>query len=252
MRGPSRQTNALDGPAAARARHPGSAVNTKLLLKFPLAAGGTDVIANAGATLIDGTVQNRNDGLTQTLSLPGCRILSELAGMQARFEQRFIRINIANAGYHALIQQDGLEAAPGCRKTFLPVIRVQVKRLWPQARILEKLVQPFGLGEQGRAAEAANIAKAQLLSSAVQAKHQMRMIRDRSFGRHHRQLSGHAQVHDEVAFLIETKDNPFAATANFLHALADQFWSPKGPPAPSKRPPSHLHLRNPPPHQSWT
>src|SRR6516164_527194 len=106
MRGPSRQTNALDGPAAARARHPGSAVNTKLLLKFPLAAGGTDVIANAGATLIDGTVQNRNDGLTQTLSLPGCRILSELAGMQARFEQRFIRINIANAGYHALIQQD--------------------------------------------------------------------------------------------------------------------------------------------------
>src|SRR5713226_5382261 len=69
--GPPRQPDAQERNAAARARFPGTAVNTKFVLIPPLQARTPDIVANTRPTPIDGPVQHLGYGDAQTIRL-GC------------------------------------------------------------------------------------------------------------------------------------------------------------------------------------
>src|SRR4051794_39927647 len=63
------QANLLDRRLAAAARLAGPTIGAKLFLVAALQAGAADVIADAGATFLDATLQNRRHGQPQAFSL---------------------------------------------------------------------------------------------------------------------------------------------------------------------------------------
>src|SRR5262249_34483807 len=122
MRGTTRQTDARDRRAAARARLPGTLIDPKLLLIATLASGATHIIPDAGATLGDGPVQDPNERPTQTCGLRSRRSVRPLGRVQPRLKEGFIRINVADAGHHALVEQDRFQTPLRRRQTLPPVL----------------------------------------------------------------------------------------------------------------------------------
>src|SRR5437899_633223 len=88
MRGALRQRDLLDRRAAAPTRFSRSSVDAELVLHHSLQPGAPDVIANRGATLLDGAPQDKHDSAAQCFGLLFCNSCTQSCWMQARFEKR--------------------------------------------------------------------------------------------------------------------------------------------------------------------
>src|SRR5262249_8194730 len=115
------QPDALNGRFAAWARLPGSAIDAELILIFAAQPGAADVVANAGAAPLDGSVQHDGDGLAESVGGRCTEIASILGRMQLGLEERFVGVDVADASHHALIEQHRLEAALGRCQPVTPV-----------------------------------------------------------------------------------------------------------------------------------
>src|ERR1700682_3885578 len=111
MRRASREPDALDRFAAPAARFARSAISQELILILALQAGTADVIADAGDTLLDGPRQHGLDGVAPRASLSGRGFRAELRGVQPGREQRFVRVDVTDAGHDGLIEQHRFQAA---------------------------------------------------------------------------------------------------------------------------------------------
>jgi len=140
-----------------------------------LQAGAADVIANAGAAPLDGVRQHLDDGVAQRFRLLRLDGLADDRRMQPGLEERFVGVNIADAGDVGLIEQDGLEIALRCVKRIQPIIRTEIERLRAEAHIEKMLVHMTERGKERHTAEATDIAKAQFVG-VVEREDDMRMV----------------------------------------------------------------------------
>src|SRR5262245_35088171 len=112
MRGPPCQDHPLNFRRAAHALLARTTIDAKFVLELPFESGAADVVANAGPALLDGARQNGNDGMAQGVTLLARQFRPRQGGVQARFIERFVRIDIADASDDRLIEQDRLEISP--------------------------------------------------------------------------------------------------------------------------------------------
>ena len=123
--------------------------------------------------------------------------------MQSRLEQRFVGVDVADAGHDALIEQHRLQTARGRRQTLAPVGGVEAERLRPQAGGRERRFNFFLGAKQRGAAEAADVAETQLPLVVVEVEDQMRVVLCRARRRPPPSTAGHAQVDDEPAAVVQ-------------------------------------------------
>src|SRR6516164_11622906 len=90
------QQHFLDRGLAARTRRASLAVDAEFMLELPLQPGAANVIANAGATFLDGPAQDGDDGMLQLAGLSRRQFPAEGCRMQLRFEERFVGIDVAD------------------------------------------------------------------------------------------------------------------------------------------------------------
>ena len=129
--------------------------------------------------------------------------------MDAGGKQDFIRIDIADAGDHALVQQaflDGLLPLSQARGQGFPG-EGGIKGLRSQ------LFHPgiwicFPLPQQPEAPKPAHVGETQLLA-AGQMEHKMRMLFFRDVCRRHQQTAGHPQMQDEPVAAFHAEDQEF-------------------------------------------
>ena len=202
MRRTSGQAHPLDGRATAAAGLTGTAIDTQVLLILSLPTGTSDIISDARAALGNGFPQHRGHQAPEPLGLGRAEAVRGPCRVQAGLEQGFVGVDVADAGDQPLIEEHSLEAACGGRQPLLPGTTVQVKGFWPQAHLLEKLLQGVRAEQQGGAAETAYVAKAQLLA-AVQPKDQVGVSCHRGAGRVDDQLPGHPQVQHQVQLALK-------------------------------------------------
>ncbi len=88
--------------------------------------------------------------------------------------------------------------------------------------------------EARHAAEAADVAVAQLLSGGVEVKDQMQMVRSRSAGVHDGELAGHAEVDDEKRAIVQVNDDPFSTPTEDFDAPVGQQVVPGTKPGPAQ------------------
>src|SRR5260370_10929459 len=115
-----------------------------------------------------------------------------------------------------------LAAASGRCQAMLPVFGHQVKRLGHKLSFFEKALELIARTIKGRAAETANVAEAQLVSTSVQAEGYVRVGRRPLMCRPDGQLSGHAQVNHQMKISVKVENNPFASAAHPHDPITDQ------------------------------
>jgi hypothetical protein len=141
--------------------------------------------------------------------------------VQTSLEKRLVRVNVADPGYHPLIEQDGFERTLSGREPLPPVASVEVKRLRSQAHLLEKIHQGVGLGKQRGTPKSPDVTETKL-QSVADLQNQVCMREPLFRGRHHSELARHSEVDNQVRPSLQTQDNPFAPPANIFHLSADQ------------------------------
>src|SRR5262249_54549226 len=105
------QADALDGPPAIRTRFAGAAVDAEFLLILSLQAGAANVIADAGAALLDGPGEDFDDRIVQAPRLGGAEVAATAGRMQAGLEERLVGVDVADAGDHALVEEHRVQTA---------------------------------------------------------------------------------------------------------------------------------------------
>ena len=177
MRRASGQRDLFDRRLAAQARFAGSAIDAEFVLHLPLEPGAADVIANAGAALVDGARQHRDDrrGAALGLLAPSGR-LAEQRRMEPGLEERFVGVNVADAGDDRLIEQDRLEIALGrLQRLRANDCASRSNGSGPRPIFVEECCSTSIRGwEESHAAETADIAETQLVA-VVQREDDVRM-----------------------------------------------------------------------------
>ena len=146
----------------APARLTYAAVNPELILVRATQAGATDVIANARTAFVDAAAQHGRDGAAQAIGITAGHIFAEQGGRQPGFEQRFVGIDVADAGHAPLVEQDRLEAAARFGQAHAPVGWIHIKGFRAQAAFFKMSVQVLTGFKEVDAAEATYVTKAKL------------------------------------------------------------------------------------------
>ena len=146
MRRAAGEADALDAAAATQTMFSCAAIHAELVLKASLQSGTADVVLDGGAALVDGPVQHNGYGLSQCR--PARRqLVAKVSRVQSGFEQSFIRIDVAHARQHALIEQHRFQASPRVRQPRAPVFRIDV-RTAPALIAIPRKTPPVRCGRQ--------------------------------------------------------------------------------------------------------
>jgi hypothetical protein len=92
------QADTLNSLPAARTSFTRSPVDAKFKLVCSFRSRSSDVIPNAGAALVNGPLQDGDDASPQLCGFLTANFAGNQGGVQTRLEQRFIRVNITQAG----------------------------------------------------------------------------------------------------------------------------------------------------------
>src|SRR5438105_1477912 len=128
-------------------------VDAEFALVASLQTGAADIIADAGAALVNRSLQDRDDGFPQAVGVLRFQLAAEASGPQFRLEQRLVRVDVADAGDDALVEEHGLEAAARAGQAFAPVADLDAPRLRTQAGLVEEGLHGFLPSEDRGAAE---------------------------------------------------------------------------------------------------
>jgi hypothetical protein len=195
---------ALDGPAASAARFAGALVNAKLGKEISGPAFDVNVIPKAGALEFDGALEHFLNGAEQGAGLARVEPAGRGERVQARQEESFVRIDIAQASQLLLIHQPTLDGPTAVTESR--------KKLWLRnlRRVRSELAEDF-FELLTRAAsqppEAPRVAIANLLPAVIQGQARVGVRFERRVARLHGELARHSQ---------SNKQEPLPGGAIFL------------------------------------
>ena len=216
MRAAPADDDALDHVAAAIAGLPCTAEDIDRILHVAFLAIGFDVGADAGPFAGDTEGERVTDAGMENLNF-GCRErVCAPFRMQPGIEECLIGVDVADAGDHGLVKQEGFQqtlATPndggkGFGREFIGE-RFRTKAPQDFLRVLNKV----------NTAEFARIAEAQLLAT-VEFEDRMRVFIDRQGCVNHSEMTGHAQMDDQRLIPGEREDEELGAAADVTKGLA--------------------------------
>ncbi len=199
---PSADHDAADRHSAARTRKPRSGVCLEARLELARMALDVNVVAEARSLQLNRPPQNAADNEEQSLGCGSGKRSGRRLRMNARCKQRFIRVDVAQARQHPLVQKPSLDRAaptaegvlklPGCN--FQGVRAEGAKNSLRLARraATEHSEPPW-------------IAEAQLFAVFAEADPHVRMWQDRRMASRDNKLPRHAESHHKVPCLATVR-----------------------------------------------
>ena len=119
VRAPAAHFDASYLRAANIARLPRATKDLHPQLVRPLAAGGVDVVAEGGAAIAQGVVEDASDGAVESLHFRFGQRVGEPLRMDAGGEEGLVGVDVADAGDSALVEEDGLDGRASVRERLL-------------------------------------------------------------------------------------------------------------------------------------
>src|ERR1700683_2469043 len=113
MRRSAAEYDAANGRAAAGARFAFAVLNAVIRSEVPWIAVRIAVVAQGASAVFNGTGQDFLNSAAQPRDLFTAQAVGGSARIDAGFEHRFVCVDVADSGDEALIQQGGLDGAPG-------------------------------------------------------------------------------------------------------------------------------------------
>ena len=103
-----------------------TSINPVKKLEGPFFAIGIDVITQRAAAMVDGAAENELDRPIQSKDLLAGEQIARSGGINAGMEERFIGVDVADAGEDALIEKGSLNCAAGFGKAFEKLLGTDV------------------------------------------------------------------------------------------------------------------------------
>ena len=221
--------DAANRGAAAKAFFALAIVDAVLPLKFALLAGRIDVVRNRRAARANRLVQNMLQGAIQPVQFLLRKICSEAPGMDFRAPEAFVRVDIAYAAQHRLIEEQSLDVRFARVERRGELCFGGFERI--EAERTENLFL-IGGGQDAHASEAANVGVAQL-ATVVEGEKDMRVRAGGGSSGIDDELAGHAEVHDQRKFShairrCQLKDQEFSVAADLLDMRAGEIALERG------------------------
>src|SRR5712692_4582612 len=170
-------------------------------------------------------IANRNlERIAQRFVQPANRFSAEASrnsiGPEFRAMQRLVGVDVAHAGYRALVEQDRFQRRAPAPKTPEQLIGVKrgVDRLGPKLRQCAGCQQLVLRAEQ-QTPKPPRVAISQL-PAIVEVEDCMRVVRDLARGFDQTELAAHAQVNDEQAPFTKRDEDELPAPSNGLDRQA--------------------------------
>ncbi len=95
-----------------------TSINPVKKLEGPFFAIGIDVVAQGAAAMVDGAAENELDRPIQSKDLLAGEQIAGSGGINAGMKERFIGVDVADAGEDALIEKGSFNGAAGFGKAF--------------------------------------------------------------------------------------------------------------------------------------
>ena len=190
--------NCLTGCAADPARLAVALVNVELLAEVAGIAVGADVVAQRGAADLHGHGQRRLDGARQLRAFHARQRTRLATRANARAEQRFARVDVADADHEPCIHDQLLDGDAAASRDLPEVCRIELvfERLGREAA--QQRVRRGIVGREQQAAEAARIVEAQRVSG-IEFDVDVIVRNARRRDRQHAQAARHPEMQDQRA-----------------------------------------------------
>src|SRR2546421_11628325 len=111
-----------------------TSINPVKKLEGPFFAIGIDVVAQGAAAMVDGAAENELDRPVQSKDLVAGEQIARSGGINAGMEERFIGVDVADAGQDALIEKGGLNCPASFGKAFEKLLGTDLERLGAEVR----------------------------------------------------------------------------------------------------------------------
>jgi hypothetical protein len=198
--------------AAGEARQITTAVDPVRLGRGARAAQGVDVVAERAASLGDGVAEHVTNALGERVPLALAEVACLREGVELGEKERFIRVDVAHAGEHGLVEQDGLDGASGATGGTEQVVALDGERVGAEVLPCDG-VELLAGGHGAKAAEAARIAE-EHGGVAIDGPQRVHMGVEGNGGRivEEEDLAGHAELDDEATAIMGDDGELLAAT----------------------------------------
>ena len=222
------EADLLQYRVAASARLPAAPVNAQFVHEIARPPIASDEVPERRAAALDRALQSRLDRIGKRRQPWPGQAARRDPRPDARDEKRLVGVDVANAHHHAGVHEerlDGDSAAPGAHGEMAAVEVVG------QGLDAEVAQQPVVIDRERlpvQAAEAARIGQAHG-TGIVELEVDVIVLGWRRTGRHHRQVSGHAEVDDQSAG-VEMHQEILGASFDGIYALiSDRIREPDRP-----------------------
>lgn len=198
--------------AAGEARQVATAVHAMRLGGGARAAQGVDVVAERAAALGDGGVKHLTDALGERVPLAGVEVAGRGERMEPGEEERFVRVDVADAGEDGLVEQDGLDGTGGAAGGVEQLGAIDGEGVGPEVFPCDGVELVAG-GDGAKAAETPRIAEEHggVVADGPQRVH-MRVDGECVWVVHEQDLTGHAELDDEATSVMGDDGELLAAT----------------------------------------
>lgn len=170
MRRSPSEHNPFDWRSALGARFARAVVDAVEFLELPRDSIGIAVIAQGAAAMAQGAAKHRFDRTIETGDLRGGQLVGNGQRMDAGGEERFVGVDVSQAGNDRLIEQRVFDRTSGAGKLAAELAGRQVQWLGTHL-VIGRVV----LSQPPNAAEAARVGEAHLVTRAAELKDQVSM-----------------------------------------------------------------------------
>ena len=160
------------------------------------AALNVDVVAEAGALKLDRALQDLLHRPVQATGSLGGEPARLGQGMNPRFEERFVRVDVAETGEDLLVEQPAFDRAATSPRGVEELLFRDLRRIRPEPPKNSLQLVARAATEP---AETARVAKANLLSAVLENQSHVGVRLKSGVARDNHQLSRHAETHYEKA-----------------------------------------------------
>ncbi len=176
------------------------------------AAQGIDVIAEGAATLGDGGLEDVADACCEGVPVAWREVTSGRERVKAGEEEGFIGVDVADAGEHGLVEEDGLDGAGGGCGGLMELMALDGERVGAEVVPCDGVEIEAG-GQWAKPAEAARVAEEHGVA-AIDGPQGVHMRVDGDVGGigEEEDLAAHAELDDEGAAVGGDEGELLAAT----------------------------------------
>lgn len=198
--------------AAGEAGEVATAVDAVRLGRGARAAQGVDVVAERAAALGDGVVEHVTNALGERVPVAFAEVACLREGVELGEKERFVRVDVAHAGEHGLVEQDGLDGASGATGGTEQMVALDGERVGAEVLPCDG-VELFAGGHGAKATEAARIAE-EHGGVAIDGPQRVHMGVEGDGGGivEEEDLAGHAELDNEATAIVGDDGKLLAAT----------------------------------------